>query len=142
MRPFRNAVPLAPAFAVLACALMLNTAEGLPLFARKYTTPCTTCHVVFPRLNAFGMQFKQNGYRMPGTRGESPWDSTGFFPLSLVGNVGYTYTSNDSATTTPGKRQKSSTSAFIQNASEFHSAGTLAPLVTFHFDNNFEGAGG
>jgi len=41
-----------------------------PLFAtaqwsRKYKTPCTTCHTVFPRLNWYGEQFKWNGYQDP-----------------------------------------------------------------------------
>ena len=48
--------------------LVLVFAE--PLFAtaqwsRKYKTPCTTCHTVFPRLNWYGEQFKWNGYQDP-----------------------------------------------------------------------------
>ena len=40
-------------------------AEAIPAFARKYETSCQTCHVVFPKLNAFGEAFRLNGYRMP-----------------------------------------------------------------------------
>jgi hypothetical protein len=38
---------------------------ALPVFARRYETSCTTCHVVPPKLNAFGIAFRNNGYRIP-----------------------------------------------------------------------------
>jgi hypothetical protein len=41
------------------------TVEAVPAFARKYQTSCQTCHIVFPKLNAFGEAFRLNGYRMP-----------------------------------------------------------------------------
>ena len=40
-------------------------AEAIPAFARKYATSCQTCHIAFPKLNAFGTAFRLNGYRMP-----------------------------------------------------------------------------
>ena len=40
--------------------------KAIPAFARKYQTSCQTCHVIFPKLNAFGEAFRLNGYRMPG----------------------------------------------------------------------------
>jgi hypothetical protein len=43
-----------------------STANALPAFARKYQTSCQTCHIVFPKLNAFGEAFRLRGYRMPG----------------------------------------------------------------------------
>ncbi len=46
----------------LACA---SAAPALPSFARKYKTSCTTCHVIVPKLNAFGVAFRNNGYRIP-----------------------------------------------------------------------------
>ncbi len=41
-------------------------ASAIPAFARRYETSCTTCHVVPPKLNSFGVAFKNNGYRIPG----------------------------------------------------------------------------
>jgi hypothetical protein len=38
---------------------------SLPVFARRYETSCTTCHVMIPKLNAFGLAFRNNGYRIP-----------------------------------------------------------------------------
>src|SRR5689334_5994041 len=49
--------------AVLGSALR---ADAVPAFARKYQTSCQTCHIVFPKLNAFGEAFRLRGYRMPG----------------------------------------------------------------------------
>ena len=51
-------------FIVLAATA--SSAYAVPAFARKYQTSCQTCHVVFPKLNAFGEAFRLRGYRMPG----------------------------------------------------------------------------
>ena len=52
---------------VLLVLVSLPTpAEAIPAFSRKYATSCATCHVAFPKLNAFGKAFRNNGYRMPG----------------------------------------------------------------------------
>lgn len=112
-----------------------RSAQSLPLFARDLKVPCTNCHMAFPRLNEFGMQFKQNGYRMEGVAGTSPWEKESF-PLSLIGNVGAHWVRTDESTGGPA-RVKSTASGFAQNWVEFHTAGTLAPKVSFHFDNGF-----
>lgn len=44
---------------------LTRPAQAFPIFARKYQTSCTTCHTIFPKLNAFGEAFRLNGYRMP-----------------------------------------------------------------------------
>ena len=141
MRVFRAVLFMAPLIALFGAMCFPNNARGLPLFARKNALPCTTCHFAFPRLNAFGMTFRQNGYRMPGMKGESPWESKEF-PLAVVGNVGYSYSSVNADTGSgSGVRVTTATGAMVQNASEFHSAGTLAEDFTFHFDANFAGIG-
>jgi hypothetical protein len=134
LRP-RHLAAAGLALAVAASLFFVRSGESLPLFARQQHVPCTTCHMAFPRLNAFGMAFKQNGYRMPGQPGKSPWDSENF-PLSLIGNVGANWMRTD-ADTGGGNRATMTTSNFQQNWVEFHTAGTLAPKVTFHFDNGF-----
>jgi hypothetical protein len=50
----------------LALAVTESSALAVPAFARKYQTSCQTCHIVFPKLNAFGEAFRLRGYRMPG----------------------------------------------------------------------------
>ena len=39
--------------------------RAIPVFARRYQTACTTCHVLPPQLNPFGAAFRANGFRMP-----------------------------------------------------------------------------
>jgi hypothetical protein len=49
----------------LAMLFVPARASAVPAFARKYQTSCQTCHIVFPKLNAFGEAFRLRGYRMP-----------------------------------------------------------------------------
>ncbi|MCX5795519.1 MAG: hypothetical protein NTY77_08515 [Elusimicrobia bacterium] len=45
----------------------VGQAHALPAFSRKYKLSCSQCHSGFPALNAYGRQFKMNGYvREPG----------------------------------------------------------------------------
>jgi len=55
-----------------AMPMLLWSQEGsaLPVFARKYHTACTTCHVAFPIRNGFGEAFRNNGYRFPSGQDE------------------------------------------------------------------------
>jgi len=133
--PVRRLVAVLPLLAGALPLLAPAPAHALPLFARKYSMPCTQCHDGFPRLNDFGMKFKQRGYILEGSEGESPWDSENF-PLSLIGNVGMDVAGTDTRTDA-GDRERTTISEFRQNAVEFHTAGTLAKKVTFHFDNGF-----
>lgn len=49
----------------VALLSVAETAAALPVFARRYETSCLTCHVMPPKLNAFGIAFRNNGYRIP-----------------------------------------------------------------------------
>ena len=56
-------------FVILGSIFILIASEqssAIPAFARKYKTSCATCHVGFPKLNAFGDAFRRNGYQFPG----------------------------------------------------------------------------
>jgi hypothetical protein len=55
---------LAPLLAALLFATLLNArpAAAIPVYARQLGVDCTQCHTVWPRLNAFGRQFKIKGY--------------------------------------------------------------------------------
>jgi hypothetical protein len=52
--------------AAIAFIVSASSVSAVPVFARKYQTSCQTCHIVFPKLNAFGEAFRLRGYRMPG----------------------------------------------------------------------------
>src|SRR5256885_15478660 len=51
---------------IAVISLMFSpAASALPIFARRYETSCTTCHAIIPKLNPFGIAFRNNGYRIP-----------------------------------------------------------------------------
>jgi hypothetical protein len=56
---------LAVLLGLVSLLFMPDRVSAIPAFARRYETACTTCHVVPPKLNAFGVAFKNNGYRIP-----------------------------------------------------------------------------
>jgi hypothetical protein len=69
---------------LIAVALVLilsGSAEAMPMFARKYHIPCSTCHDApsIPRLNATGYKFRRAGFRMPEQIGQ---DEANDFSLS------------------------------------------------------------
>ncbi|HHT9120773.1 MAG TPA: hypothetical protein ACFYD3_09585 [Candidatus Hypogeohydataceae bacterium YC41] len=50
----------------LPLVLLSSEAWAISVFSRKYQTACTTCHFgAFPQLNAFGVAFRDRGYRIP-----------------------------------------------------------------------------
>jgi hypothetical protein len=140
-RLFRSLVFLAFALALTLALLAPRSGRALPLWARQYSMPCTSCHLAFPRLNDFGMGFRQRGYILPGGEGQSPWESQ-FVPIAVVGNVGYDVLSTNHYDPVAGTWSRFTQASFVQNQYEFHSAGTLAKKISFHFDNNFSAIGG
>lgn len=52
---------------LLSLALVTVTpVTAIPAFARKYGSSCQTCHIAYPKLNAYGEAFRLLGYRLPG----------------------------------------------------------------------------
>jgi hypothetical protein len=69
---------------ILASGATAVRADGIPAFARRYRTSCSTCHAAAPKLNVLGEAFRLNGYRFPENDvllrkeqpvplGEDPW---------------------------------------------------------------------
>ena len=51
---------------VIAALLLLSAdAQAIPAFARKTKLGCNACHTLFPQLNRFGRDFRDNGFRTP-----------------------------------------------------------------------------
>ncbi len=63
-RSFVKVVILSLMLVLVVLVFSTRRASAIPAFARRYETACTTCHVLPPKLNAFGVAFKNNGYRM------------------------------------------------------------------------------
>jgi len=55
-------------FILIAFMAFPQTADAVSQFSRKYKVECSTCHTVFPRLNAFGEEFMFNGFQWPGEK--------------------------------------------------------------------------
>jgi len=58
--------------AVLFVLVFTTGARSMPMFARKYGVPCSTCHTTAPRLNETGYRFRAAGFRMPEEIGRKP----------------------------------------------------------------------
>jgi hypothetical protein len=67
-----------------------SKAWATPAFARSQNAPCTQCHLAFPKLNPYGMVFKQDGYRSDTYEGGMVWDLKSM-PIGGVIMVKYTY---------------------------------------------------
>lgn len=67
----RAPIVIAMIFMALLCHFGNRSAKGLPMFARRYGVPCSTCHTSPPRLNETGYQFRAAGFRMPDELGKS-----------------------------------------------------------------------
>ena len=60
-RPVRGAL-IAAALACAALAVSTQSASAMPIFAKAYGVPCSTCHTVVPALNAYGRYVQRTGY--------------------------------------------------------------------------------
>lgn len=105
-------------------------AEAIPAFSRTLSAPCALCHTGFPQLNAFGMDFKQRGYRMPGQDGKLLWEQ----PIPLSGKVDFSYQYGndnwDPEDTGMGLVDRK-TSALGLDGWQLFAGGTVAPKVSF-----------
>lgn len=114
---------------VLVAMIASLPAHAVPSYAREMKLPCTGCHTLYPQLNAFGRQFKLNGYSLDGAEaGVEAKDSQGntnltldaFPPLSVMVMTAWT----NVATSVPDTQNNAS--EFPQEASVFV-AGRIAP---------------
>lgn len=143
--------------------LIPNQSSAIPSFARKYKTSCSTCHYAYPKLNAFGKAFMNNGYRYPagqdpemtkeepvnlGSEGykkvwpEAIWpsDIPGNLPFSMqaVGRIHYGGSFDDPTTTTVEKDKF--TTFEIPHEFELLFGGTLGEELSFFGELEWEHA--
>ena len=131
----RRAVPvLATLLALFAPGLMPGHCRALPLFSRAYAVACSQCHLAGPRLNAFGMRFLQDGYRMRPAHGEPPAPLPRNVPLSVVANAGISLEDVDRL---GARRAETAEHPFRRNGVELEAAGNAGGRVTFHLDHGF-----
>ena len=104
----------------------INDASAIPTFARKHNLPCSACHIAFPKLNPFGIQFRENGYRIPGDKGTYIYQEA--VPLSAAINIAW-----ESESVDEGGAKDSRNSIDFEEARLF-AGGTLAPNVSYYTD--------
>src|SRR5690348_18448735 len=71
---------------------LVQKAEAIPAFARKYNFTCNVCHVPgFPKLNDFGNVFRDRGYQLGSDADLPTYEGIGmgFWPVSFRTTVGY-----------------------------------------------------
>jgi hypothetical protein len=64
-------------------AYAANRVKKIPAFARKYGLRCSACHTVWPELNSFGQQFRDNGYQLQNERDSPIAQNNAYIPLTL-----------------------------------------------------------
>ena len=85
------------------CVLLSRSTRGMPMFARKYGVPCSTCHTSAPRLNETGYRFRAAGFRMPeeiGSASEEAFDILDYLSARVQFRTGATRSKVGRLTTT------------------------------------------
>jgi hypothetical protein len=113
--------------------------HAIPAFARKYGMPCSSCHVGWPMLSAFGQAFKDNGYQMGNDRDAPIFQQPGYWPVTFRMTTFWHREStnreqvDDPTSTTGGQIEgKVTTHGFDWSGLDFHTGGTLAKNFSFY----------
>lgn len=123
---------------VIAFMIPVQEASAVPSFAREHKLSCTACHTGFPRLNEFGMEFKQRGFRLPRQDGTVLWEQD-TLPISGVVLARYRNSFRDDPVTGDRLRKKNK---FELEEIELMIAGTLAPKIGYFIEFEQEVADG
>ena len=114
-----------------AAALLLlswpRPAAAVPVFARKYGANCTMCHSSYPRLNDYGVRYRQNGYQLPGREEEEQTVLEGPAPFAVRAVAGYRH---DTFRHTPDSLE---VKHFQLESADLLSGGLLAPNLGYIF---------
>ena len=120
----------------VGAVLVPATAHAIPAFARKYGLACSACHTNWPRLNRFGINFRDNGYRMNRERDNPVTQGSGYFPLAFRSTVGYEFNSNTlqpvaPTASNPNGLATTTTGTFGFLGLDILTAGTLGEQIGF-----------
>src|SRR5437870_7888795 len=138
-------------FAALVLTLFVladsGTAYAIPAFARKYGLPCSACHEAWPKLNAFGQTFKDNGYQLGNDRDAPIWQQPTYWPDAMRITPNWHRNSQDRAEiddpNNPGAilEQKVTTHGFDLSGLDILTGGTLANNISFLLVPSVDGSG-
>ncbi len=110
--------------------LFSPVAGALPLFARKTGLACSACHEVWPRLNDFGVNFRDRGYRLKRDRDIPVEQDPSYFPLALRTTAGYQWLRQTLVATDTGP-VTTNTGTFGFTGIDIWAAGTLGEKLSF-----------
>ena len=108
-------------------------AAAIPAFAKKTGLRCSACHEAWPKLNAFGQAFRDNGYQI-GNERDSPIFAS---PLYWPAGVRYTpqwhreLNSAEATNQSASGVQPVTTQGFDLSGIDFWFAGLLAKNISF-----------
>jgi len=128
---------------IITLILIPDKLWAIPSFARQTNMSCSSCHTMFPELNAFGRLFKLNGYTLTGIQTVQSTDQNGNQNLNLVSippvsamlQASYTYKSKEQ----PGT--KNSNVSFPQQLSLFL-GGEITPKIGGFIQVTYDDQGG
>ena len=117
----------------------IQSAYGIPAFARKYGLPCSACHEAWPMLNNFGQTFKDNGYQLGNDRDAPIYQEPSYWPIMFRTTPLWHWESNkrqavDAIAGNPGSGLVESTvrsSGFDLAGVDMITAGTLYKNISF-----------
>ena len=148
---FSGQVVLFVLFAVFCCPLLraapASGVRAIPAFARKYGLPCSACHEAWPKLNAFGQTFKDNGYQLGNDRDAPIWQQPTYWPVAMRITPNWHRNSQDRAEIddpdNPGGilEQKVTTHGFDLSGLDILTGGTLANNISFLLVPSVDGSG-
>ncbi len=143
---------------VLATLLSVRQpAHAIPAFARKYGLPCSACHEAWPKLNDFGIAFRDRGYQLGNEKDAPIWQNPGYWPVTIRTTPQWhrESSSNQVIDTVPGNPalgqtfHNITTDGFDFSGLDLWAAGTLYKNISFsvlpssdssgsfHFENVF-----
>jgi hypothetical protein len=123
----------------LALAILLffvadsPTASAIPAFAKKTGLRCSACHEAWPKLNAFGQAFRDNGYQIGNERDSPVYQSPLYWPASIRITPQW-HREHDSAEATNQSAtgvQPVTTQGFDLSGIDLWTAGLLAKNISF-----------
>jgi hypothetical protein len=139
-----------------AYTLPIHKVAAIPAFARKYGLPCSACHTAWPKLNNFGILFRDNGYQLMNDRDSPIYQNPSYFPITLriTPNWHLEHTTNQLVDATPGDASTTAPGnvtvhGFDLSGVDLWTAGTLFRNISFsllpssdetaafHFENAF-----
>ncbi len=104
---------------------------AIPAFARKYDVSCVMCHTAFPKLNDFGVNFRDNGFQMGGESDLPTNLEKGYFPIAFRTTVGYEYASQNHVQGVTGNSVDNYSSGLGSLGMDILSAGTIDRDISF-----------